>query len=166
MLTRSDALQLVGTSLNCHPRVHLQSMLLATDDVGMSVLLDPALALSASVDDFYGTSKDPVGFSPCFSTLHKAVHAEIGITSLMQSQGYEVDVVMTAPHSAANFEAFCDRIGRPDDFLYKDSYLGTNVHPYETVFMKANRDIDPMLLERLTEWHLAGNMTSWETCGR
>ncbi|KAL2288841.1 hypothetical protein FJTKL_03493 [Diaporthe vaccinii] len=162
----TDKVKLVGTSLNCHPRVHLQSMLLATDDVGMSVLLDPALALSASVDDFYGTSQDPVGFSPCFSTLHKAVHAEIGITSLLQSQGYEVDVVMTAPHSAPSFDAFCDRVGRPDDFLYKDSYLGTNVHPYETVFMKANREIDPMLLERLTEWHLAGNMTSWESCGR
>jgi hypothetical protein len=141
-------------------------MLLATDDVGMSVLLDPELSLSASVDDFYGTSQDPVGFSTCFSTLHKAVHAEIGITSLIQSQGYDVDVVMTAPHSAPTFEAFCNNVGRPDDFLYKDSYLGTNVHPYETIFMKANREIDPVLLERLTEWHLAGNMTSWEACSR
>lgn len=155
----------MGTTLNCHPRIHLQSMLLATDAVGMSILLDPDLALSASVDDFYGSAADPVGFTPCFASLKKAVHAEIGITTLIRSQGYDVDVVMTAPHSRPSFEDFCDGAGRPDDFLYKDAYLGTNVHPYETVFMKANRDIDPMLLQRLTEWHTGGNMSSWETCG-
>lgn len=141
-------------------------MLLATDDVGMSILLDPDLALSASVDDFYGTSKDPVGFSPCFTTMKKAVHAEIGITSLILSQGFEVEVMMTAPYSAPSFDEFCDRSGWPDDFWYNDRYFGANIHPYETVFMKANRDIEPVLLDRLTEWHLRGNMTSWETCGR
>lgn len=141
-------------------------MLLATDEIGMSILLDPALALSASEDDYYGTSQDPVGFSTCLTTMQKAVHAEIGITSLILSQGFEVDVMMTAPHSASSFDEFCDWIGRPDDFLYSGSYLGTNVHPYETIFMKANRDIDPVLLERLTEWHLSGKMTSWDACGR
>lgn len=141
-------------------------MLLATDDVGMSILLDPGLALSASADDFYGTSLDPVGFSACFTTMKKAVHAEIGITSLILSQGFGVDVMMTAPYSAASFDEFCDRSGRPDDFWYSGRYFGANIHPYETVFMKANRDIDPVLLDRLTEWHLRGNMTSWDTCGR
>lgn len=141
-------------------------MLLATDDIGMSILLDPVIALSASVDDFYGSRYDPVGLTPCFTSLKKAVHAEIGITTLVESQGYDVDVVMTAPHSRDTFEKFCNETGKPDDFLYKNGYLGTNVHPYETMFMKANRDIDPMLLQRLTEWHLQGNMTSWDTCGR
>lgn len=141
-------------------------MLLATDDVGMSILLDPALALSASVDDFYGRKEDPVGFTPCFASLTKAVHAEIGITTLIQSQGYDVDVVMTAPHSQESFERFCMEAGHPDDFLYKNAYLGTNVHPYETMFMKANRDIDPVLLQKLTEWHLDANVTGWDTCGR
>lgn len=156
----------MGTTLNCHPRIHLQSMLLATDDIGMAVLLDPEIALSASVDDFYGTRLDPVGLTPCFTSLKKAVHAEIGITTLIESQGYKVDVVMTAPHSQRSFERFCEAAGRPDDFLYRGRYLGTNVHPYETMFMKANRDIDPVLLQRLTEWHMDGNMTSWDTCGR
>lgn len=157
----------MGTTLNCHPRIHVQSMLLATDDVGMGILLDEDIALSASVDDFYGTAADPVGLTPCFGSLHKAVHAEIGITTLVQSQGYEVDVLMTAPHTGAggSFEKFCADAGAPDDFLYRGAYLGTNVHPYETVFMKANRDIDPVLLERLTEWHLQANMTSSEACG-
>lgn len=140
-------------------------MLLATDDIGMSVLLNPDLALTAADDNFYGTHNDPGGLSPCFTTMHKAVHAEIGLMSLIESQGYAADVVMTAPHSQLSFENFCTKAGTPGDFLYKDSYLGTNVHPYETIFMKANRDIDPMALSRLTEWHLAANMTSWDTCG-
>lgn len=141
-------------------------MLLATDDVGMSILLDPALALSAPADDFYGTAQDPVGFSPCYTTMKKAVHAEIGISSLILSQGFDIDVVMTAPHSAPSFDAFCDASGRPDDFWYEGGYFGANIHPYETVFMKANRGIDQVLLDRLTEWHLRGNMSSWEACGR
>lgn len=141
-------------------------MLLATDDVGMAVLLDPELGLEASVDDFYGSHLDPVGFSACFETLHKAVHAEIGITQLFLSQGFDVDVVMTAPHSQPSFTRFCEEHGKPDDFLYHNRYLGTNVHPYETMFMKANREIDPTLLDRLTEWHMSANMTSWDTCGR
>lgn len=141
-------------------------MLLATDDVGMAILLDPALALSASADDFYGTARDPVGFSSCFATMKKAVHAEIGITALIESQGFAVDVVMTAPHSAPSFDAFCAAAGRPDDFWYSGRYFGANVHPYETVFWKANRGIDPVLLDRLTEWHMKGNLTSWDTCGR
>ncbi|ROW06020.1 hypothetical protein VMCG_04633 [Cytospora schulzeri] len=128
----TEKVKLVGTTLNCLPRTHLQSMLLATDEIGMSILLDPKLALSASVEDYYGTSEDPVGFSSCFATMKKAVHAEIGITSLILSQGFKVDVMMTAPYSAPSFDEFCDSIGRPDDFLYNGHYLGTNTHPYET----------------------------------
>lgn len=141
-------------------------MLLATDDIGLSIMLDPALAYSAPGDDFAGTSADPIGMSPCFETMALAMHAEIGMMALIESQGYRADVLMTAPHTESRLVEFCDAIGYPEDFLYRDHYLGTSVHPYETIFMKANREIDPVLLERLTEWHLAANMTSWDVCGR
>ncbi len=139
-------------------------MLFATDDVGMGILLDPTLANSASIDDFWGTKEDPVGFTQCYETLKLAVHAEVGITELIRSQGYEVDTFMTA-FRAATPTTYCEKNGNPDDVLYDKHYYGANVHPYETIFIKANRNIDPTLLEDMTKWHLEQPTTSWDTCG-
>ncbi|KAK3935501.1 hypothetical protein QBC46DRAFT_397422 [Diplogelasinospora grovesii] len=162
----TDRVKLVGTTMNCQPRPHVQSMLFATDDVGMSILLDPALATSVHSEDFGGGVNDPVGFTPCFETLLKAVHSEIGITQLIRSQGYEVDVLLTAFHAAKTPASYCEENGNPDDILYDGQYFGTTVHPYETVFIKANRDIGPATLSAMTRWHLAREMSSWDTCRR
>jgi hypothetical protein len=140
-------------------------MLFATDDIGMSILLDPTIASSVSIDDSWGTKDDPVGFTPCYETLKKAVHAEIGTTELVRSQGYEVDSFLTAFHAATPV-TYCEVNGYPSDILYDKKYYGANIHPYETVFIKANRDIDPTLLEDMTKWHLSQNTTSWDSCGR
>lgn len=146
--------------------MHLQSMFLATDDIGMGIFLNEDLALSVSVDDAYGSKDDPIGFTACFPTLVKAVHSEIGLTTLIRSQGYDVDVLLTAPHMSSSFDQFCVDNGNPGDFLFAGTYFGANVHPYEIVFMKANRGIDPNFLDHISKWHLAANWTSWDTCGR
>jgi hypothetical protein len=140
-------------TLNCEYRPHVQSMILATDDIGMSILLDPSLALTASVDDYWGSSSDPVGLSACYNHHHKAVHAEIGTTALIRSQGYDVDVMMTAFHSETSIDEYCKVNSGSKDPLYTNGYFGTNVHPYETIFAKGNRNIDSVLLDRLTVWH-------------
>ncbi|KAE9373643.1 hypothetical protein N431DRAFT_465921 [Stipitochalara longipes BDJ] len=159
----TEEVKLVGTTFNCQPRPHLQSMLFATDDVGMGILLDPVLAKSASIDDFWGTKDDPVGFTQCYETLYLAVHSEVGITELIRSQGYEVDSLMTA-FQAATPATYCEKNGFPEDILYDRKYYGANIHPYETVFIKANRNIDTTLLEDMTKWHLEQPTSSWQTC--
>lgn len=40
--------------------------------------------------------------------------------------------------------------------LWDKEYYGTNVHPYETIFLKSNRGIDLVGLERLSEWTRGG----------
>jgi hypothetical protein len=139
-------------------------MLFATDDIGMGILLDPSLAKSAAIDDYWGTKDDPVGFTECYKTLQLAVHSEVGITDLIRSQGYEVDSMLAAFH-AATPTSYCEKNGYPEDILYDRRYYGANVHPYETVFIKANRNIDPTLLEDMTKWHLEQSTTSWNSCG-
>lgn len=161
----TDTVKLVGTTVNCQPSPHVQSMLWATDDVGMGILLDPALAHSAPQEDHWGTVDDPVGLSFCHETMDAAVHSEIGSTRLITSQGYGVDVLMTAYElsAGAGIAEYCNN-GQFEDILYNKKYYGANIHPYETIFIKANRDIDPIVLEKLTEWHLKNGVSSWDTC--
>lgn len=53
---------------------HVQSMLFATDQIGMSILMDPNLAHSVMFDSQpYGSYEDPVGFSACYPDYTKAV---------------------------------------------------------------------------------------------
>ncbi|ROW11836.1 hypothetical protein VPNG_04927 [Cytospora leucostoma] len=157
--------KLVGLSYHCNPAPHLQSMLLATDHIGMSILLDPALAYSVPASDPpHGTFYDPVGFSKCYSDFNKAVHSEIGMARLIRSQGYKVDAMLTSVHILGAAE-YCERAAWPTDHLWDGMYFGFNVHPYEMLFMKANRDIDPELVKRFTEWHLRDRSNSWDTCG-
>lgn len=49
-------------------------MLFATDQIGMSILIDPALAHSVMFDSQpYGGYEDAVGFSACYQDYTKAV---------------------------------------------------------------------------------------------
>jgi hypothetical protein len=159
----SDSVKLVGMTANCVPRMHIQSMIWATDSVGMGLLLHPPENYT-SAPDFYGEATDPVGLSTCFTTLKKAVHAEIGSTALITDSGYEVEALLAAWHmSGETFEDWCKR--EPvDDFLWHGHYFGGNVHAYETLFMKANRDMDPDLLAKLTEWHSNNGVSSRDVC--
>lgn len=155
--------KLVGTTMNCDPRPHVQSMLWATDDVSMSILLDPNLAHAVALQDPFGEPEDPIGMSFCHETMDQAIHTETGSTQLILSQGYEVDVMMTAYAPATDPDNYC-KFGQHDDILYDGQYYGTNIHPYETVFVKANRNIDPALLSTMTEWHLELPSNSWTAC--
>lgn len=132
----------------------------------MGILLDPALATTASVDDEFATKEDPVGMSGCYEDWKHAVHAEVGITGLITNAGYGVDVLMTSSHSEASMEEYCAANPKSGDTLWDKAYFGANIHPYETVFIKANRNVDPVLLERMTDWHLKMPSNSWDRCGK
>lgn len=205
--------QLVGLTYQCNPNPHVQSMLLATDQTGMRILLDPELAYSVPLDTKpWGGPELPVGYSICYAGYAEAVsendlppayggrpikhfplhelcvkeptnasascgtqdtdilasikvHAEIGMARLIRSQGYDVDVMLTSVH-AATPDNYCDKKESQIDTLSNGGYFGSNVHPYELIFAKANRGIDEGLLSHLTEWHYAMNETSWDSCGR
>lgn len=161
----TDTVKLVGTTVNCQPSPHVQSMLWTTDDIGMGILLDPALAHSVPQEDHWGTLDDPIGLSFCHETMDAAIHTELGSTRLITSQGYAVDVLMTAFElsAGAGIEEYCKN-GQFEDILYDKKYYGTNIHPYETIFIKANRDIDPTLLEKLSDWHRRNGLSGWDTC--
>ncbi|KAI8280422.1 hypothetical protein K4K56_012236 [Colletotrichum sp. SAR 10_98] len=157
----TDKVKLVGMTANCWPRFHVQSMIWATDSIGIDLLLNPPPSSHAS--DQFGNEKDPVGLAGCYNDWNHAVHAEVGATSIFLNNGYKVDLMMTAFHKSENYIDECDS-SQNGDVLWNGKYFGTNVHPFETIFIKANRDIDPTLIKSLTEWQQASGWNSYSAC--
>jgi hypothetical protein len=161
---------------NCWPSLHVQSMIWATDLVGLEILLFPPAALVSSLTQ--NPTYDPLtetetgvklpphygGINSCFHTWGSAVAAEIGSSALIRASGYKLDVMMSAYHAAENYEDICDKTRKTADVLWEGNYFGTNVHPFETVFMKSNRDVDPVTIDRLTEWANAEGYSSYQFC--
>ena len=117
-------------------------MLLATDTIGLSLLLPK--------------------INYCFSTLESAVTGETSIASSVSEKGYTVTALMTAFSSDKNYATTCTH----GELLYDKSYYGITMHPYEAMFQKANRDNDPEVLGRMTEWTDGAGYESWGVCRR
>ncbi|TGO57296.1 hypothetical protein BCON_0067g00170 [Botryotinia convoluta] len=50
------------------------------------------------------------------------------------------------------------------DVLIEGPHLGINVNPFETGFIKTNRYIDPVALEKLRNWMKGSKFTSYDHC--
>lgn len=50
------------------------------------------------------------------------------------------------------------------DLLWEGEYFGISVHPFETMFIKANRDLAPLVLERYSEWVGKRRYSSYDYC--
>lgn len=157
----TDEVKLVGMTGNCWPSWHVQSMIWATDSIGLQALLYPPKNHPLLPPGVNGTAE--VGINGCFHTWDQAVHAEIFATKVIKAAGYKATVLMSAYYSDPNYEDNCDSGGN-GDVLWNGRYFGTNIHPYETIFIKANRDIDPVLLDRLTKWQDASGYSSYDHC--
>lgn len=160
---------------NCWPTFHVQSMIWATDIIGLTALLFPtpaalstyALNPPASADlDLERAAQTPPqipGINHCFHSWITAVTAEVGASSLIRAAGYKLDVMMSAYHGIENYEEQCDS-SENGDVLRDKKYFGTNVHPFETVFVKTNREVDPVGFARLAEWVDGRGYSSYEFC--
>lgn len=138
-------------------------MIFATDAIGMDVLLDPRRAVTG-VADKYGGPNDPVGLSGCYNDHRAAVHSEIGLTTLMEQAGYKVDAMMAAFHQVKDIDSYCLAMPDVGDVMLNNHYFGSNLHPYDTVFLKTNRNLDKAEYVRLSEWHLKRNVTAYDLC--
>lgn len=151
-------------TVNCSPRYHVQSMIWATDTIGMGLLLDPELS-KPSESDYWGTPDDGVGLSGCYNEYNQAVHAEIGSTSIITKAGYKADALLTSFHKDTDPETYCASImPAVQDTLREGAYFGFSVHPYETIFLKTNRGISPSLVASFTQWSDDMGYSSYERC--
>ncbi|KAI9056223.1 hypothetical protein LZ554_001151 [Drepanopeziza brunnea f. sp. 'monogermtubi'] len=160
--------KLVGMTMNCAPRIHVQSMIWATDRVGLEVLLFPSEALKAKYLEVLGDrDHKPVpkmkvpGINSCPHEYWDAVAIEVYATGLLQTAGYKVDPIMMAYHSSKHYEQECVTT---HDLQGHGRYYGMDIHPYDTIFVKTNRGNDPHVLKMLTEWTDQWGYTSFDAC--
>lgn len=104
------------------------------------------------------------GINNCFHTWDSAVAAEISATSLIKAAGYKVDAMMSAFHGLSSYEQG-ESCGKNSDVLRDKEYFGINVHPFETGWMKSNRDADPLGIKRHSQWMDGRNYRSYDYCG-
>ncbi|KAH7342412.1 hypothetical protein BKA65DRAFT_504038 [Rhexocercosporidium sp. MPI-PUGE-AT-0058] len=143
----NEKVKLVGSSINClgGGDQYVNSMIWATDTMGLNIMLTPA------------------GIGKCFQTLDDAVLGEIRTTPLLKSAGYHVDVMMTMFQSQRDY-AF-ENCTYDGDMLREGAYAGFNVHPFELLFIKTNRGINPVMIENLSKWVDQSGYRSYDVCG-
>jgi len=143
----SDEVKLVGTTYNCGPIGHVQSMVFATDRIGINVLLNGNIT----------TEQDPNflgGLSSCVKDKDDAISIELSLTNLIRKANYKVEVLMTQAKTSDTYYEKCDEGGWQD------------VHAYETIFVKTNSNYNVEFdsTNKLTELHNYWGRTSWDMC--
>lgn len=151
----ADGVRMVGTTINClssrrdaatgaFSSLHVQSMVLALDREAVSAM-HPILH--------------------CYDEMLEAIsHGEVGSTQAVLAAGYAVSALqaswggfavrkdnLASDEVARRCAAVSDDVG--GDPASPGAYMQGNLHPYETVFIKTNRHLDPEALERLTLLH-------------
>jgi hypothetical protein len=164
--------QLVGMTVNCQaPVPHIQSMIWATDRVGIETLLFPT---EEQIDRLKGSlpprkEDEPVpemespGINSCPHEYWKAVAIEVYATPLLKAAGYKIDAMMAAFHGSENYEDECTDYM---DVVYEGAYFGMNLHPYDSIFTKANRGglTGTYAMEKYSEWMKARKYSSYDYC--
>ncbi|TDZ16623.1 hypothetical protein Cob_v010452 [Colletotrichum orbiculare MAFF 240422] len=156
----TEKVKLVGLAAKCWPRFHVSSMIWATDQIGLEILMDPTLGHTNSVSDVFGGPGDSVGLSSCYNTLEKALHAEVGATVVIQESGYEVDVLMTSFHNHHDDKAYCDSLS----YDTVDPLRGSGLHPFDTMFMRPGNGMDPAFAGTVESWTADQNYSSYLRC--
>ncbi len=120
-----------------HRLRHLQAMMLATDQVGINLLLTP------------------LGLDACHSDYDIAVASEVRLTMLVEHAGYKVDALMSLFGQSADFAETCDA---PDPMA---SYPGGYLPLHETIFAKTKK-LSGDVVARYSDW--AKDYSSYEYC--
>lgn len=150
----SSVVKLVGTTINLHMLVtkpiddspcqpHIQSMVLATDRIGLKI------AQERNIFGNYIRDRN--------ETIQ---HCEIGWSTAILQSNYNIGCLLKA-YEHCDFRVLSNALKRRvyasfprrngvgmwcGDHLRANCYFGSNIHPYEVVFMKTNRDISPSTL--------------------
>jgi hypothetical protein len=143
--------RLVGTTINCmsdfyneergFTSLHVQSMVLALDAVGVRALL-PVLQ--------------------CYKDYTDAInYGEIGISQMILRAGYGLTALQGSWRGVSIFEKDlnssvvkrrCEAVSKNagGDPNHPEMYMDGTVHPLEVIFIKTNRKLDPVNLWRET----------------
>ena len=107
-----------------------------------------------------------MGKNPVQKTKERVImEHEVQMSLSIQAYGYKVKSIMAAYHNT-DFSRFHPNETYILDHCVTNGYFGVNVHPYEIVFIKDNRDINRNLdINAVTRHHMSG-FDSSKTVGK
>lgn len=152
-------------------------MLWGTDRIGLDLLLHPP-ANSPSHNEFlaklnehypnltqsHGPDYVDQGINKCAVDRTEAVEAEISGAGIIKAGGYKATSLLAKAQIDDNFLDNCWNHGGTIDPQGNGYYDGMNYHPFETLFIKTNRNIDPNMISKYTIWANEANYSSWDYC--
>ena len=156
-------IKLVGMTINCvegRPR-HVQSMILATDDIGMRILL--GLQTETTMDTEASSASNvtseqslpaqsqsrPLALSACPSTYTEAVDLEVSLTPLILSHNYSATAMFALAHSRPDYIETCTN---GDVNAGSGWYEGFDLTVWETMFIKTRWGVESQMVDKISEW--------------
>jgi len=116
--------KLTGCTISCIPIPHVQSYLLVTDFIGLTILLKPGASGSSEIFGCYALK------------IHVSFNSEIPSSSRILEAGYMIDSLLTK-YQNVNFKERHNQLCNQHKNPYIDNNLeGTSLEPYEVVFVK------------------------------
>lgn len=140
----NDQVKLTGTSINLtglFPNTyfaHLQSMFMVTDRIGLDIGIKHKI------------------FDPNTIEIYKILvicNKEYNYSKVMIDEGYNINCLLPPYRDLDLRNGYESYKSTANNFLFTGKYYGTNINPYEVIFMKENTKIDQHLLELYTKWH-------------
>jgi hypothetical protein len=155
-------IKLFGTTINpIHipaQQAHVQSWCFNTDRTGLDILIKAAIFSSTSNWVVEGLVK-PSHHGESFSK-GKIIQKEIKMSREIIDAGWNIGCLLDY-YKGIDFRFKEKRpeeydidwnIGRDGDLAWRNHYMGMNMHPYEVIFIKSNRDIHiPLTLLPISE---------------
>lgn len=115
----TDDVKLVGPTIGWHNYPpHVQSMMLVFDRTALEIGIDGKIF---TLEDEKLTYRQTI------------VQKEVGLSSLILDAGYNIGCMLKA---LEGYDFRKDRSRKAQVYFWKGSYFGTDVHPYETIFIK------------------------------
>ncbi len=155
----NSKVKLVGSTISCIPTPHVQSYFLATDFVGLTIMLKPGSHGASGSEGIFG----------CYGMKGDVSYkSEVASSNRILESGYMIDSVLTK-YQKVNFNEQRNRLCNQHRNPYLDNNLeGTQLEPYEVIFVKYNDVGDVQvgkkrcqLYERWIEDTKKSNRSSW-----
>lgn len=134
----NDEYKLVGPAVAFYlQKPFISSALFVTDRIGLDIAMKKSIfdPKTIKMDKVNIVTKKEIGFS------NAIIEAGYNIKSLLY---YYKDINLKTQQ--ISFMSHCH--------LNPNNYYGINVNPYEIIFIKQNRKIEPAILNKYTEWHI------------
>ncbi len=148
----NDTTKLVGTTMGFYnSTAYVQSMLLATDEVGLHIGVQEGIFSPNIIDETHTSI---------------VINKEVRYSNMILKHNFNINCTMKLFHNL-NFLQEKDTICKLWKLKHYDvnhpyGYIGTSLDPYDVVFLKTNRNIDNYRLELYSQ--IKDNVAIYDMC--